>query len=151
MMWGTHNSTMPTQGQCHRWRSRVSAFNLVSFPHLLSTLEGFSEYFGKMSALVRRCAEPMTQHARWKSRSQMKVTSLIIWFSVCSISPLPLQGFSLNLNQSTGNQRIGSNSWPLIVILTLRLHAKLMFQPCHLKVKVTVECGGEYNCPSCCK
>ena len=36
-----HNSTMPTQGQGHIWRSHVWAFNFISTPYLLYAWEDF--------------------------------------------------------------------------------------------------------------
>ena len=59
-------------------------------------LEGFSFNFGQMSILVRRCAEPMTQFIDSRSRSQLNVMGFTLEFLVCSISPLPLEGVSLN-------------------------------------------------------
>ena len=76
-----------------------------------------------MLILVGQCAEPITQSCGL-SRSQLKVTSLSLEFGVGSISPLPLEGFSLNACQ---------------MFASVRWCAELIAQLCWLKVKVTVE------------
>ena len=58
------------------------------------------------------------------SRSQLKVTSLSLEFCVCSISPLPLEGFSLNVGQ---------------MFASVKWCAEPITQLCWLKVKVTIE------------
>ena len=58
-----------------------------------------------------------------RSRSQLKVTSLSLEFGVSSISPLPLEGFSLNVGQ---------------MFASLRWCAEPITQLCWLKVKVTI-------------
>ena len=48
-----------------------------------------------MFASVRRCAELITQPCRHKA----KVTGLSLEFRVRSVSPIPVEGFSLNFGQ----------------------------------------------------
>ena len=92
MMCRTHNTTMPTQG--HNGRSRVWALTFMSAPSPLPMEGFFSKNFCQMFGSIRWCAEPITQHAR--SRSQLKVTSLNLWFTVRSFT---LEEFSLNFSQ----------------------------------------------------
>ena len=94
MMCRTDNSTMLTQGQGHRFEP----WNFVSA--LLSPIpvEGFSLNLGQMLTLVRWCAESITQPCQLKVKSQFKVMGLSLEF-VLSVSPLPLEGFSLNFGQ----------------------------------------------------
>ena len=61
---------------------------------------------------------------RTRSRLQLKVTSLSLEFGVSSISPLPLEGFSLNVGQ---------------MFASVRWCAEPITQLCWLKVKVTLE------------
>ena len=63
-------------------------------------------------------------HADTRSRSQFKVTGLNLEFHVPSVSPIPVEGFSLNFGQ---------------VFTPVRQCAEPITQPCRLKVKVTVE------------
>ena len=51
-----------------------------------------------MFALVRRCAEPITQACRLKVKIT-KVTSLSLEFHVHSISPEPFERYLLNVGQ----------------------------------------------------
>ena len=94
--------------------SLVCAFILCPLHICPLSLVEFS-YFGQMFASARQCAEPMTQHAGSRSRSQLKVTSLSFLFPVCSISPLILEELLLNFSQ---------------MFASVRLYAKLVFQPC---------------------
>ena len=52
-----------------------------------------------MFALVRRCAEPITQACRLKVMVTVKVTSLSLEFHVYSISPESFERYLLNLGQ----------------------------------------------------
>ena len=76
MMCRTDNSTMQTQGQGHNWRSSVS-FSFASF-------ERFSWNFSQMFALVRQCAEPITQACRLKVKVIVKGHEFEPWIS-CSL------------------------------------------------------------------
>ena len=49
---------------------------------------------------------------------------LSLEFRVCSISPIPLEGFSLNFGH---------------MLASVRRYAELITQPCRHKVKVTVQ------------
>ena len=53
MMYRTHNSTMPTQGQGLNWRSWVGAFNFVPAPYLLYPHKDFHLNFGQTFASAR--------------------------------------------------------------------------------------------------
>ena len=61
---------------------------------------------------------------RTRSMSQLKVTSLSLEFCVGSISPLPLEGFSLSVGQ---------------MFASVRWCAEPINQLCWLNVKVTIE------------
>ena len=67
-------------------------------------------------------SKPKIAHTR--SRSQFKVTGLSLEFRVRSVSPIPVEGFSLNFGQ---------------VFTLVRQCAESLTQPCRLKVKVTVQ------------
>ena len=84
----TYNSTMPTQGQGHSSRSQVWALNFVSALYLLYK---WNDFLCQMFTLVRRYAESITQPC--------------LKFGVGSISPLPLEGFSLNVGQMFASVR----------------------------------------------
>ena len=104
-----------------------------------------------MFALVRWCAEPITQAANSRSRSQLKITSLSLEFHVHSISPEPFERYLLNLGQ---------------MFALVRWCAEPITQQCRFKVKVTIEgppvwalnfeaaplsfFGGGYSCLSDC-
>ena len=69
--------------------------------------------------------------------SQVKVMGLSLEFRVRSISPLPLEGFSLNFGHT---------------FASVRPCAELITQPCRHKVKVTVQghrFGPWISCPLC--
>ena len=119
----THNSAMGAQGQGHSSRSWVWALNFVSTRLSPLPLEGFFFNFGQMFASVKWCAEPVAEPCRLR-RSQFKVTGLSLEFCVCSISPLPLRGFSLNFGQ---------------MFTSAGQCAEPITQPCGLTDKVTVE------------
>ena len=87
-------------------------------------LGGFSLNFGQMFTSVGQCAEPIIQPCGLRSRSQLKVASLSLEFGVGSISPLPLEGFSLNVGQ---------------MFASVRWFAEPITELCWLKVKVTIE------------
>ena len=63
-------------------------------------------------------------HADTRSRSQFKVTALSLEFHVRSVSPIPVEEFSLNIGQ---------------MFTLVRQCAESITQPCQLKVKVTVQ------------
>ena len=63
-------------------------------------------------------------HANSRSRSQVKVIYLSLEFRVRSISPVPLEGFSLNFGH---------------IFAPVRWCAELITQPCRHKVKITVQ------------
>ena len=87
-------------------------------------MEGFSLNFGHMFASVRRCAELITQPCHNKVKSQFKVTGLSLEFRVRSVSPISVEGFSLNFGQ---------------MFTLVRQCAESITQPCRFKVKVTVQ------------
>ena len=89
----------------------------------LILLEGFSLNFGHMYALVRRCAELVTQPCRHK----VKATGLSLEFRIPSVSPIPVEGFSLNFGQ---------------MFTVVRRCVESITQPYRLKVKVTVQGHG---------
>ena len=62
-----------------------------------------------------------------RSRSQFKVTGLSLEYRVSSVSPIPVEGFSLNFGQ---------------MFTLVRRCAESIPQPCRLKVKVTVQGHG---------
>ena len=64
----------------------------------------------------------LVNHANSRTRSQVKVMDLNLEFRVCSVSPIPVEGFSLNFGQ---------------MFTLVRRCAELITQPCQLKVKVT--------------
>ena len=66
-------------------------------------------------------------HADTRSMSQFKVTGLSLEFRVRSVSPIPVEGFSLNFGQ---------------MFTLVRRCEELISQPCRLKVKVTVQGHG---------
>ena len=76
-------------------------------------------------------------HANSRSRSLVKVMGLSLEFCVRSISPIPLEGFSLNFGH---------------MFASVRWCAALITQPCWHKVKVTVQ-GHRFepwiSCPLC--
>ena len=90
-------------------------------------LEGFSLNFGHMFASVTRCAELITQPCRHKVKVTVQVTGLSLEFRVRSVSPIPVEGFSLNVGQT---------------YTLVRQCAESKTQPCRLKVKVTVQGHG---------
>ena len=100
----THNSAMGTQGQGHSSRSWVRALNFVSTRYLFYPWKDFFFNFGQMFASVKWCAEPVAQPCRL-TRSQLKVTSLSLETGVGSVSPLLLEGFSLNVGQMFASVR----------------------------------------------
>ena len=85
-----------------------------------------------MFASVKWCAEPIAQPSGL-TRSQFKVMGLSLEFCVCSVSPLPLEGFSLNVGLNFGQMftSVGHCAEPIT-------------QPYGLKVKVTVD-GHEFE------
>ena len=110
---------------------KVTGLSLEFCVHSVSSLPlgGFSLNFGQMFTSVGQCAEPIIQPCGLRSRSQLKVTSLSLEFGVGSISPLPLEGFSLNSSQ---------------MFASVRWCAEPITQVCWLKVKVTIE-GHQYE------
>ena len=66
-------------------------------------------------------------HADTRSRSQFKVTGLSLEFHVRSVSPIPVEGFSLNFGQ---------------MFTLVRQFAESITHPCRLKVKMTVQGHG---------
>ena len=131
----TYKSTMPTQGQGHR--SKVMGLSLEFHFRSISPmpLEGFSLNFGHMFASVRQCAELITQPCRHKVKSQFKFTGLSLEFRVRSVSPIPVEGFSLNFGQ---------------MFTLVKRCAESVTQPCRLKVTVQGH-GFEpwISCPLC--
>ena len=104
MMCRTHSSAMQT----HRApQFKVTDLGLEFCVRSASPLPlgGFSLNFGQMFTSVGQCAEPITQPVDLRSRSQLKVMSLSLEFGVGSISPLPLEGFSLNIGQMFASVR----------------------------------------------
>ena len=71
-----------------------------------------------MFASVSRYAEPISQPCQLK----VKVMILSLEFCVRSISPIPLEAFSLNFGY---------------MFASVRRYAELIIQPCRHKVKVT--------------
>ena len=55
MMCKTHNSAMSTQGQGHNWRSRVWAFNFVSFPYLVYPYKDFHNFLSNVLLSETMC------------------------------------------------------------------------------------------------
>ena len=112
MMCRTHNSAMGIQGQSHsakpiaqpcrltRSQFKVMGLSLEFDVRSVSPLPlgGFSLNFGQMFTSLGQCAEPITRPST-DLRSQLKVTSLSLEFGAGFISPLPLEGFSLNVGQ----------------------------------------------------
>ena len=86
-----------------------------------------------MFASVSRCAAPISQPCQLK----VKVTGLSLEFRVRFISPIPLEGFSLNFGH---------------MFASVRRCAELITQPYRHKVKVTVQ-GHRFepwiSCPLC--
>ena len=66
-------------------------------------------------------------HADTRSRSQFKVTALSLGFRARSVSPIPVERFSLNFGQ---------------MFILVRRCAESIIQPCRLKVNVTVQDHG---------
>ena len=123
MMCRTHKSTMPTRS---RSQVKVVGLSLEFLVRSISPipLEGFSLNFGHMFASVRRCAELITQPCRHKVKVTVQGHGLSLEFRVRSISPIPVEGFSLNFGQ---------------IFTLVRQCAESITQPCRLKVKVTVQ------------
>ena len=119
----THNSAMGTQGQGHSSRSRVWALNFMSTRYHLYPWKDFLLILVKCLPQWNDNAEPIAQPCRL-TRSQFKVMGLSLEFCVCSLSPLPLRGFSLNF---------------VHMFTLVGQCAEPRTQPCGLKVKVTVE------------
>ena len=100
----THKSTMPTQGQGYGIEPWISCPLHISF-----TPGGI---FFKLWSYV--ClSETMCKtynHADTMSRSQFKVTGLSLKFRVRSVSPIPVEGFPLNVGQMFTLVRRGAES-----------------------------------------
>ena len=77
-----------------------------------------------MFASVSRCAEPISQPCQHKVKVTGQGHGLSIEFRVRSISPIPLEGFSLNFGH---------------MFASVRQCAEPITQPCRHKVKVTVQ------------
>ena len=75
--------------------------------------------FGQMFTSERHVQHPWPKHADSVFRSQLEVLGLSLQFHVLSISPLPLEGFSLNFGQ-----KFTLDNWC----------AEHIIQPCRLKV-----------------
>ena len=118
-------AAMETKGQDHSSRSRVWALNFVPTRYLLYP---WKDFLLLLFASVKWCTEPIAQPCRL-TRSQFKVTGLSFEFCVRFVSPLPLEGFSLNFGQMFTS--VGQCAEPIT-------------QPCELKVKVTFE-GQEFE------
>ena len=88
--------------------------------HISSTLLKIFIKLWSNVCLSESMCRPHVNHAN--SRSQVKVMGLSLEFCVHSISPIPLEGFSLNFDH---------------MFASVRRYAELITQPCRHKVKVT--------------
>ena len=77
-----------------------------------------------MFALVSQCAEPISQPCQLKIKVTAQGQGFGLEFRVRSISPIPLEGFSLNFGH---------------MFASVRRCAELINQPCRHKVKVIVQ------------
>ena len=104
MMCRTHSSTMQTHKvtvQGHEFEPWILCPLCISF-----ILGGFSLNFGQMFTSVWQCAEPITQPCGLKVKVTVEGHEFEPWFGVGSISPLPLEGFSLNVGQMFASVRL---------------------------------------------
>ena len=137
-----YNSTMQTQGQGHNWRSFVS---FLFAPYLLNPLKDFHETCqNQMFALVRQCAEPITQACRLKVKVIVKGHEFEPWITCslhisCTLWKIFIKfGSNVRLSEMmcrTHNSTMQSQGqgWAL------------NFEAAPLSF-----CGGGYSCPSGC-
>jgi len=86
-------------------------------------LVGFTNHFAHMSCMMRRCAVPMFDQGRSRSRSQFKIKYCMTVFRVRIISFEPLVGFTNNFAQMSS---------------MVRRCAMPMFDQGRFRVKVTI-------------